>query len=100
MIDTKLVLIVSALIFSIGLYGALSRRNAIGILMCVELMLNASNLNLVALARLHHIPLGQTFALFVIALAAAAVVVGLAIVILVYRQSEDINVDRFNLLKW
>ncbi|MBC7327975.1 NADH-quinone oxidoreductase subunit NuoK [bacterium] len=100
MIDTKLVLVVSALIFSIGLYGALSRRNAIGILMCVELMLNACNLNLVAFARLHGIPLGQTFALFVIALAGAAVVVGLAIVILVYKQSEDINVDRFNLMKW
>ncbi len=100
MIDTKLVLVVSALIFSIGLYGVLSRRNAIGILMCVELMLNASNLNLVAFARLHPIPLGQTFALFVIALAAAAVVVGLAIVILVYRQLEDVNVDRFNLMKW
>lgn len=100
MIDTKAVLIVSALIFSIGLYGALSRRNAIGILMSVELMLNASNLNLVVFARLHHLPVGQIFALFVIALAAAAILVGLAIVILVYRQLEDVNVDRFNLMKW
>jgi NADH-quinone oxidoreductase subunit K len=100
LIDTRAILIVSALIFAIGLYGALCRRNAIGILMCVELMLNGANLNLVAFSRLHHIPIGQVFALFVIALAAAAVVVGLAIVILVYRQMEDINVDKFNLMKW
>lgn len=100
MISTNLYLFVSALLFSIGLYGALTRRNAIGILMCIELMLNAVNLNFVAFSRHYNLPTGQTFALFIIALAVAEVVVGLAIVILVYRQLEDLNVDRFNIMKW
>ncbi len=100
MISTNLYLLVSAILFSIGLYGALTRRNAIGILMCIELMLNAVNLNFVAFSRHHDLPTGQALALFIIALAVAEVVVGLAIVILVYRQLEDLNVDRFNIMKW
>src|SRR3954468_4393496 len=92
--------VVSALLFSIGVYGVLARRNAILVLMSVELMLNAVNLNLVAFDvwlrdRLHG---GQALALFTIVIAAAEVGLGLAIVLLAFRNRETIDVDRLRTL--
>jgi len=95
-----MVLFFSALLFSAGIYGVLARRNAVLILMSIELMLNAVNLNLIAFSQALHQLTGQVFALFVIAVAAAEVGIGLAIVILIYRNRESINVDEINLLKW
>ena len=100
MIRLPLVLFFSAMLFSIGVYGVLARRNAVLVLMSIELMLNAVNLNLVAFAQQLGDLTGQVFALFVIAVAAAEVGIGLAIVILIYRNRETINVDEVNLLKW
>ena len=100
MIRLPLVLFFSAALFSVGVYGVLARRNAVLVLMSIELMLNAVNLNLVAFAQQLGDLSGQVFALFVIAVAAAEVGIGLAIVILIYRNRETINVDEVNLLKW
>ena len=100
MIRLPLVLTFAAVLFATGVYGVLARRNAVLVLMSIELMLNAVNINLVAFS--HHLQqiTGQVFALFVIAVAAAEVGIGLAIVILIYRNRETINVDEVNLLKW
>ena len=95
-------LILSAVLFSIGLYGVLAKRNAVIILMCIELMLNAVNITLVAFSR-YIVPAmltGQVFAIFVIVVAAAEVAVGLAIIFAVYRGIEDIDVSKIDLLKW
>ena len=103
MIDLEQVLVVGALLFSIGLYIALSRRSAIGILMGVELMLNSVNLNLVGFARFVDSPSpidGQVFTVFVITVAAAEAAVALALAVSVYRLRQSIDVDRLNLLKW
>lgn len=102
MIDLPLVLIFSALLFSCGVYGVLARRNAVLVLMSIELMLNAVNLNLVAFSQYLRDGAfgGQIFALFVITVAAAEVGIGLAIVILIFRNRETVNVDEVNLLKW
>jgi NADH:ubiquinone oxidoreductase subunit K len=81
-------------------YGVLARRNGVLVLMSIELMLNAVNVNLVAFSQQLRSLTGQVFALFVIAVAAAEVGIGLAIVILIYRNRETINVDEVNLLKW
>jgi len=92
----------SAILFSIGLFGVLSRRNAVAILMSIELMLNAANINLVALSRSvsPNDLTGQIFAIFVMAVAAGEVAVGLAVVIALYRTHGSINADEVNLLKW
>jgi NADH:ubiquinone oxidoreductase subunit K len=90
----------SAILFAIGLFGVFTRRNAIGIMMCIELMLNAANINLVALSSYRGIAAGQVFAVFVMTIAAAEVAVGLAIVICLYRNFRDIKVDNINLMKW
>ena len=100
MIRLPLVLAFSALLFSAGVYGVLARRNAVMVLMAIELMLNAVNVNLVAFASALQDVNGQVFALFVIAVAAAEVGIGLAIVILLFRNRETINVDEVSLLKW
>ena len=100
MIRLPLILVFSALLFSAGVYGVLARRNAVLVLMSIELMLNAVNVNLVAFSSLWRNLAGQVFALFVIAVAAAEVGIGLAIVILIYRNRETINIDEVNLLKW
>jgi NADH:ubiquinone oxidoreductase subunit K len=95
-------LILSAVLFSIGLYGALTKRNAVVILMCIEIMLNAVNIALVAFSS-YIVPLlltGQVFAIFVMVVAAAEVAVGLAIVLAVYRGRSDIDVNNINLMKW
>lgn len=92
----------SAILFSIGIYGAVTRRNAIGVLMAIELMFNAANINFVAFSKFITPTLltGQIFAIFVIAIAAAEATVGLAIVILIYRHHREINVDKINVMKW
>ena len=102
MIRLPLVLLFSAMLFSAGVYGVLARRNAVLVLMSIELMLNAVNVNLVAFSGLLRDAAftGQVFALFVITVAAAEVGIGLAIVILIYRNRETINVDEVALLKW
>jgi len=94
-------LIVAAVLFCIGIYGVLARRNAVGILMGVELMLNAVNINLVAFWRYLNPTdvTGQAFALFVLVVAAAEAVVGLALIISVYRNHGDIDAENINLLK-
>jgi len=100
-IDLYWWLFVSALLFSLGVYGAISRRNAIGILMSVELILNAVNINFVAFWR-YTAPgdvAGQMFALTVIAIAAAEAAVGMAIVIAVYRRTRTVAVEELNILK-
>jgi NADH:ubiquinone oxidoreductase subunit K len=99
-IRLPLVLFFSAVLFSAGVYGVLARRNAVLVLMSIELMLNAVTLNLVAFSQMLGDLAGQVFGLFVIAVAAAEVGIGLAIVILIYRNRETINVDEVNLLKW
>ena len=95
-------LVVAALLFCIGVYGVLARRNAVAILMSIELMLNAVNINLVAFWR-YLAPenmSGQAFAAFVFVVAAAEAAVGLAIIIAVYRNRRSVIVEDVNLLKW
>src|SRR5512136_1302802 len=94
-------LIVAAALFCIGIYGVLARRNAVGILMGVELMLNAVNINLVAFWRYLNPTdvAGQAFALFVLVVAAAEAVVGLALIISVYRNRTDIDAENINILR-
>jgi NADH:ubiquinone oxidoreductase subunit K len=89
----------SALLFAIGMAGVIVRRNAIILFMCIELMLNAVNLALVALAP-HAGVQGQVFVFFVIAVAAAEAAVGLAIIISVFRHSESVDIKHFSLLRW
>src|SRR6059036_741635 len=93
-------LVFSAALFAIGVYGVLARRNAVLVLMSIELMLNAVNVNLIGFSASLRNLTGQVFALFIIAVAAAEVGIGLAIVILIFRNRETINVDEVNLLKW
>jgi NADH-quinone oxidoreductase subunit K len=95
-------LMFSAVLFAIGVYGVLARRNGVLVLMSIELMLNAVNVNLVAFSQLlkDQLLTGQIFTLFVITVAAAEVGIGLAIVILIFRNRETINVDEVNLLRW
>ena len=88
----------SAVLFVIGVVGVLTRRNAIIVFMCVELMLNAVNLSFVALSRLHGVT-GQVFVLFVMTVAAAEAAVGLAIVIGVFRHYKSVDLENINLLK-
>ena len=92
-------LILAAVLFCIGVYGVLARRNGVLVLMSVELMLNAVNLNLIAFSAYLHEVTGQVFALFVITIAAAEVGVGLAIVLLIYRNLHSPDLDRVEQLK-
>ena len=93
-------LILSGLLFAIGTFGFLARRNAISMLMSIELMLNAVNLNLVAFAQTFKDVSGQIFALFVITVAAAEVGIGLAIIILIFRNRETVNLDEVDEMRW
>ncbi len=102
MIELHHVLIVSAVLFSLGVFGVLARRNAIMILLALELMLNAVNINLVAFA-VYLDPgliVGVIFAIFVITVAAAEVGLALAIVLRLYRSRSSVNVDEVNLMRW
>jgi NAD(P)H-quinone oxidoreductase subunit 4L len=102
MIGLEHYLILSGILFCIGFIGVVSKRNAVVILMCIEIMLNAVNIALVAFSR-YIVPAaltGQVFAIFVIAVAAAEAAVGIAIIITIYKNRETINVDKFDLFKW
>ncbi len=97
-------LVLSAILFSIGLYGALSKRNAVVILMCIEIMLNSVNIAMVAFSR-YLVPdvvvmTGHVFAIFVITVAAAEAAVGVAIIIAIYRTRHTIDVEQADLMKW
>lgn len=92
-------LLLGAVLFSIGVYGVLARRNGVLVLMSIELILNAVNINLIAFGAIHGTPAGQVFALFVIAIAAAEVGVGLAIVLLLYRNRQSIDLDELSEMK-
>ncbi len=102
MIPLSYIVALSAFLFCVGVFGVLTRRNAIGILMSVELILNAANINLVAFNRYSNgtDALGQVFSLFVIAIAAAGSVVGLVLIIAIYRNGKSIFVDKYDLMKW
>ncbi|HEX9908691.1 MAG TPA: NADH-quinone oxidoreductase subunit NuoK [Thermoplasmata archaeon] len=106
MIPIEYWLVFSSLLFLVGVYGVLTKRNAIVVLMSIEVMLNAANINLVAFSSYHDAlhgssdATGQVFALFSIAVAAAEVAVGLAIILSVYRRYRTIDVDQINILRW
>ncbi|NWF93631.1 MAG: NADH-quinone oxidoreductase subunit NuoK [Syntrophaceae bacterium] len=99
-IPPALFLVLSGILFTIGVIGALTRRNAIVVFMCIELMLNSVNLSFITFSRFLRSMDGVLFAFFVIAVAAAEAAVGLAIFVMLYRSRETINVDEINLLKW
>ena len=93
-------LLLGAILFAIGVVGTLTRRNAIVIFMCIELMLNSVNLSLIAFSAFLGDITGMVTVFFVIAVAAAEAAVGLAIVIALYRNKQTVNVDEINILKW
>ena len=95
-----LFLILGAMLFTIGVIGALTRRNAIVVFMCIELMLNSVNLTFITFSRFLQSMDGVLFVFFVIAVAAAEAAVGLAIFVMLYRSKETVNLDEINLLKW
>ena len=97
-VDGSAYLLLAAVLFVIGVVGVLTRRNAIIIFMCVELMLNAVNLSFVALSRLYGVT-GQVFVVFVMTVAAAEAAVGLAIIIAIFRHGQSVNLKNINLLK-
>jgi len=100
MVPPQWYLILAAAVFCIGLFGVLTRRNALYFLMSVELMLNAANINFVAFSLFWGNLTGQTFALFVIALAAAEVAVGIGIILVLYRNFRDIDVTNPTTMRW
>ncbi|MBP2030985.1 NADH-quinone oxidoreductase subunit K [Methanohalophilus levihalophilus] len=100
MIPLNFYLALSAIVFSIGLYGFMTQKNGIRILMCVELMLNSANINLVAFSSYNDDMTGQVFALFAIALAAAEAAIGFAIMMSIYKMRDSINLDDLNVLRW
>jgi len=93
-------LVLSAILFAIGIWGVLRNRNAIIIFMCIELMLNAVNISLMAFSSYLKDFSGQVFIFLVMAVAAAEVAVGLAIIVAIFRAKESVNVDDINLMKW
>ncbi len=100
MLDTTHFLVLSTLVFSVGVVGVLTRRNVIIIFMSIELMLNAVNINLIAFSeRLQHLT-GQVFVVFVITVAAAEAAIGLGIIIALFRNKETVNVDEIDVMKW
>ncbi len=103
MVSIKAYALLSTALFGIGLYGALARRHAVGVLIAIELMLNAATLNFVSFARLHpadRAVTGQAFAIFVITVAAAEAIVGLALVLALYRAVKSASLDKYSLMKW
>ena len=103
MVSVKAYALVSAALFGLGVYGALARRHAIAVLISVELMLNAAALNFVTFSRLQGSPQatsGQAFAIFIIAVAAAEAIVGLAIILALFRSFKSAALDHFTMLKW
>ena len=100
MIPVSYYVVLSAVVFTIVMVGVLIRRNIIIILLSVELMLNATNINFVAFSDYFHNVAGQVFVFFALTVAAAEVAVGLAIIIALFRSKASINVDEFHLMKW
>jgi NAD(P)H-quinone oxidoreductase subunit 4L len=98
----NLFLLLAALLFCIGIYGLITSRNAVRVLMSIELLLNAVNINLLAFSNYldGEMIKGQVFAVFVITVAAAEAAVGLAIILSIYRNRETVDMEKFNLLKW
>lgn len=92
--------VLSAALFTVGVVGVMVRRNIVVVFMSIELMLNAVNINLVAFSHQLQDTVGQVFAVFVIAVAAAEAVVGLGILLAFYRNQETVNIDDMNLMKW
>ena len=93
-------LLLGAILFCLGVYGVLARKNAVLVLMSIELILNAVNINLIAFSAQLHDVIGQVFAIFVIAVAAAEAAVGLGIILAFYRNKETVNIDEMNLMRW
>ncbi|SRR5579884_108697 len=100
MVPLSFYVIVSTVMFVVGLIGVLIRKNFLIILYAIELMLNAANINLVAFSRYYQSVNGQVISLFIITIAAAEAAVGLAIIIVLFRKKATTNVDEINLLKW
>jgi len=100
MITTTHYMVLSAALFTLGVVGVMVRRNVIIVLMSIELMLNAVNINLVAFSQQLGSAVGQVFAVFVIVIAAAEAAVGLGIILAFYRNKETVNIDEMNLLRW
>lgn len=100
MVPLSYYLLVSAILFSLGVFGVLLRRNAIVIFMSIEMMLNAANLSFVAFSRFLGGLDGQIFVFFIMVVAAAEVTVGLAIIVVLYRNWNSIFVDKMNLMRW
>ncbi|SDY28925.1 NADH-quinone oxidoreductase subunit NuoK [Halobellus clavatus] len=100
MVPPEYYLLLSAAVFCIGLFGILTRRNALLILMSVELMMNAANINLVAFSYVWGNVTGQTFGLFVMALAAAEVAIGIGIVLVLYRNFDGVDVTEATTMRW
>ena len=100
MIPQEYFLALASILFVIGAYGVLTRKNAIVVLMCIELMLNAANINFVTFAAFRNDATGQVFALFSIAIAAAEVAVGLAILLNLQKTQDTINLEDIKLLRW
>ena len=99
-IPIEFYLVLSAVMFAIGVTGVLIRRNAIVIFMCIELMLNSANLTLVAFSSYLGNSIGQIFVFFVMTVAAAEAAVGLAIIIAIFRNKLNVNIDEMNIFKW
>jgi len=93
-------ILISSIIFTIGAYGIITQRSGIKILMCIELMLNAANLNLVAFSSYNGNAAGQVFAIFSIAIAAGEAAIGFAILVALFRVRDTINLDNINILRW
>jgi NADH-quinone oxidoreductase subunit K len=100
MVPPEYYLLLSAAVFCIGLFGILTRRNALLFLMSVELMLNAANINLVAFSFVWGNVTGQTFGLFVMALAAAEVAIGIGIILVLYRNFDGVDVTEATTMRW
>jgi len=100
MITTTHYMMLSAALFTLGVVGVMTRRNVIVVLMSIELMLNAVNINLIAFSQQLQNVVGQVFAVFVIVVAAAEAAVGLGIILAFYRNKETVNIDEMNLLRW
>ncbi len=100
MITTTHYMVLSAALFTLGVVGVMTRRNVIIVLMSIELMLNAVNINLIAFSHQLQNVIGQVFAVFIIVVAAAEAAVGLGIILAFYRNKETVNIDEMNLLRW
>ena len=100
MITTTHYMVLSAALFTLGVVGVMVRRNVIIVLMSIELMLNAVNINMIAFSHQLENVVGQVFAVFIIVVAAAEAAVGLGIILAFYRNKETVNIDEMNLLRW